>query len=265
MNISKIQPKQILSFLLAIITGIMFFRFFIVVFPKNAQEADTKKGVEYLAAMESVDGNKAAEEVRAVQKSYTRTESNTNARQTVKDDNFRPAFKGILIVGDSIIQAMNEFNVLDPDQALGEIGANTEYIGREMKNIVKMNPKVIVLHFGANLIEGKSYAAPFINNYEKQIKTLKKKLPKAKIYVDAILPVTKHLASVETKYQNIAYYNSCIKKMAKRLNVTYIEQKELWTSKDEHYFDADGMHPVKLYYTEEYLPFILDKVGADVG
>lgn len=264
-NIRDIKPKQIIALILAVIIGIMFIRFFIVIIPKGAQEADTKSGVEFLAAAESEDGDKALEEVRAVQRKYEAKRRSQSSGSSSDTDDFKAAFKDILIVGDSIMEALPGYGILDSDQVISKVGANTDFIGDNMSTIVKSKPRIIVLHFGLNAMGDKSYAEYFINGYTKQIKALQKKLPKAKIYVDSIFPVSSGAVSASPEYKNIGYYNAQIKKMTKELKVNYIDHTGLWKAYDKNYYDADGIHPLMVYYTEQYLPTILDKVGANVG
>ena len=258
----KITPKQIISLILAGVVCFMVVRFLTVIIPEDAQTVDTAKGVQYLETMESADGDKTLDEVRAVQKKYSEKTSKAQSRQSYKNKNFKALFKDKLIVGDSITEAISEYNVLNDDEVISKIGANASYIGEKMGDIVKAKPQVIILHFGLNTMGSKAQAQPFINEYEKQIKVLQKKLPKTKIYVDSILPVSKGAIKQSPEYKNIGYYNTKLKAMAAKLKVGYIDHTDLWKSYKTNYYDLDGIHPVMVYYTEQYLPTILEKVGG---
>ncbi len=264
-KIHKIKPKQIIALVLAVIIAFMFIRFFAVVIPRGADDNDVAKGVNYMAQLEKVDGDEAVSVVKAAQKKYNKSKNIEKLQQQIKAGNYKPAFKGILIVGDSVMEAMRLYGVLDNDQVIAKVGAGPSLVEDKIKRIVKIKPDVIILHFGINQMGNKSQVSILTNSYTKRIKLLKKKLPKTQIYIDSIFPVSKKNIKKSPRFKNIGYYNTCLKKLAKELKVGYIDSTSMWSTFKKNYYDGDGIHPKKAFYTEKYLPNILNEVGIDIG
>lgn len=254
---------RILPLILVIAIGTMSIRLFVVAAPQKTDKNNTEKGVSYLAAQEKKDGDAAASLVKDAQEAYDIARANEINAKARKTRNYKPAFKHIVISGDSIVKAIWEYGILDKSQVIAEINAGSIYLKKNIKKIVKAKPKYLILHYGENEVTTKKHAHEFKNAYAACIKTLQKKLPNTKIYVDSIFPVQKKAFKKEPYLKNIPYYNTCIKEMAEELGVTYINYNAMWKSFDENYYDADGVHPLKKFYTVQYLPFILERVSNE--
>lgn len=271
----RFADRMLLIVLVAAI-GIMSIRLFAVSFPARAEKNDSIKGVSYLAHLEEQDvsnNESAVDAVRAkleAQKKKNNEKSNKDNKQNKSkidkkylNADFPKAFKNTIISGDSLVKAIYEYGILDKKTVRAEIGAGTKYLSKITKKLVKAKPKYLVLHYGENEVGNKDYAELFVSKYKKCIQTLQKKLPDTKIFVDSIFPVLPKAYEEEPYLKNIRYYNSLIKKMAGELGVTYIDfnSGEYGMFDDESYYDADGVHPVRSFYTEQYLPYILMKAG----
>ena len=256
--------SSIISLLLILAFGVLSIRLFVVVVPQKAQKSDTSKGLEYIASLESIDGNAAENIVRKAQDQYAGTAARKKILEAIKKKNYRYAFKDIVISGDSIVKAIWEYDILDSSQVMAEIGGGTTYLKKISKSIIAANPKYLVLHFGENQLSTKQQAEAFAKEYGKCIAHLKKNLPKTEIYVDSIFPVEESAYKTDSYLRNIDYYNTYIEKMAKQVGVHYIDFTPLWASYKKNYYDADGIHPLRSYYTEQYLPQILMEVGYKV-
>ncbi|MBQ6381482.1 MAG: hypothetical protein IJJ41_07820 [Clostridia bacterium] len=253
---------KIIPFILIVAIGILSIRLFVVFVPQKAEKADTAEGVKYLHNLEAVGGNKADDIVRKAREKYEGAERRKKIAQAIKEGNFEYAMKDVLIVGDSIMKAMYEYGIVDESQILAEIGAGTAFLEDNIEDIVAANPKVLVLHFGENQLSTEEYAPEYAKQYGELIQTLKKKLPNTKIYVDSIFPVEEKAYSAEPYTKNIAVYNQELEKMAKDIGVHYIDYDEMFASFDKNYFDADGIHPVASFYSEQFLPYMLTEVGV---
>ncbi|MBQ9531300.1 MAG: hypothetical protein IJR70_04435 [Eubacterium sp.] len=249
----QIKHKRVILLILAAAIGLMSIRLLFTVFPQKVAKIETSQGISYISEQEAK---------RATRPKTTKKESKTkkHKRLKIKNNNYKAAFKDILIVGDSLTYAIYEYGILDKDQVFGQVGGTTIYLDETIKKIVKENPKYLVLHFGENELGKKSYADIYINRYKKCIKTLKKKLPDTEIYVDSIFPVEKKAHKSEPYTKNISYYNEKLKKMAKELGVKYIDFTPEFKSYKKNYYDADGIHPKYSFYTEQYLPYVYTEV-----
>lgn len=255
---------KILPLILILAIGVLTIRLFVVLIPKRSEKADTKQGVSYLASLEEIDGNAAQNIVRKAQEKYEGAEQRKKIAQAIKKGNYSYAFKDIIISGDSIVKAIWEYGILDSSQVIAEIGGGTAYLTDVTDSIVAANPKYLILHFGENQLSTKQQAEPFAAEYAKCIKRLQKKLPHTQIYVDSIFPVQEFAFKSDSYLKNIDYYNDYIEQMATELGVHYIDYTPIFASYKKNYYDADGIHPVKAYYTEQYLPQVLTEVGFKI-
>ena len=254
---SKNVTRLVIMLLISAI-GVMSIRLFIAVLPAKAETADTKEGVSYLLSKEQIDA--AKKEVTLRQQQEQTTDAAVQEKKVVTDGNWREAFKDIVISGDSIVKAIEEYGYLDSSQVIGKIGGSTYYLAESSKEIIKANPKYLILHYGENELDKPEKADAFIERYAKCIADLKKSLPDTKIYVDSIFPVKESACKNEPELVNIAYYNERIKAMATEAGVTYLDFTPLWQNYPKDYYDGDGIHPKGIYYTEQYLPYIYSEV-----
>ena len=252
----QIKHKKVILLILAAAIGLMSIRLLFTVFPQREAKIDTSAGVSYISEHEAISATHV--------KTTTEKASKTNKKQKrlkIKNNNYKKAFKDILIAGDSLTYAIYEYGILDEDQVLGKVGGTTiELEDKYIKKIVKAKPKYLVLHFGENELGKKSYAKIYTDRYKRCLKKLKKKLPDTEIYVDSIFPVQKKAHKSEPYTVNIDYYNKQLKKMAKEAGVHYIDFDGEFKSYKKSYYDKDGIHPKYDFYTKEYLPYVYTEV-----
>ncbi|MBR3341023.1 MAG: hypothetical protein IKG30_05345 [Clostridiales bacterium] len=186
--------------------------------------------------------------------------SETTQFYEIKDGNYRAAFDDIIIAGDSLVKAIEEYGILDDDQVLAEIGAHTWHLSNVTDQIVASNPRYLILHYGENELDEAENAVYFINRYKECIERLKEELPDTEIFVGSIFPVQEKAYYSEPYTVNIPYYNELLKEMAEELGVHFIDYDPWWDTLNTDYYEPDGIHPVRSFYTEEYLPYVYNLV-----
>ncbi len=110
----------------------------------------------------------------------------------------------------------------------------------------------VYIMLGANEL-GWAFDYLFIEQYGKVIDEIKKLEPSAKIYVNAIMPVTKEKSNKDKTYnnQNIDNYNSLILNMTKEKEVYYLDSKEALADAEGNLPEdagSDGVHLNSTYY-----------------
>lgn len=259
------MKKKILTtipLILIIAFGVLAIRLFVIITPQGAQKVDTSKGVQVVKSMYEQSADKAQKEVLAAQEKYNAEKQRKKVAKALKDGNYKFAFKGLVICGDSTIAAIEEYGILDGNSIVAKIGAGTTYLNQSINTLVKKKPKYLVLHFGENQINTPRKSQYLIKPYTKCIQQLKKKLPNTEIYVDSIFPVLPKAYKEDSYLKNVSYYNEELKKMAEQTGVHYMDSEALWKSFKKNYYDLDGIHPLYSFYTEQYLAFVLQEVGA---
>lgn len=170
---------------------------------------------------------------------------------------YRKAFSEALIVGDSLMEGLNTYKVLNSSNMISMVSASLYHLEGNIDRIISNNPKVLVTHYGINnLIDTEGYLNSFILQYERIIIRLKNSLPDTKIYVSGIFNVSH---SVERRYSAIEKYNNRLQDMCELLAVTYIDNSACLPG-DGKYYGSDGIHVSKGFYTDVWLPHLYYEV-----
>lgn len=252
--------------IVAVAIGLMSTRLLFTLIPQKEAKISTYEGISYIEKLNSSSTSKKKTTAQKPSSKKGEKSSRANKKNTespiIKDGNFKAAFNDIIISGDSLVKAINEYGILDSSQVIAEIGVGTKYLEKTTDEIVKASPKYLILHYGENELDEKENAKYFVARYKKCIETLKKKLPDTAIYVDSIFPVLDKAHKSEPYTVNIDYYNELLKEMTKEVGVHYLDFTPLWKNADKNYYDADGIHPLSSFYTEQYLPYVYTEVKS---
>lgn len=170
---------------------------------------------------------------------------------------FRQVFSDCLIVGDSLMQGLNTYRVLDSSNMISMVSASLYHLEGNLSRIIANNPAKLVTHYGINmLIDSESYLNSFISQYERIINKLKSELPDTDIYISGIFNVS---PSVERSYPCIDKYNLRLSEMCDRLDVYFVDNSECLPA-DGKYYGSDGIHVSKSFYTDVWLPHLYYEV-----
>lgn len=258
------KSKNIILGLLVLVIGIFTIRLFVVLKSPKTEKVDVNNGISVLENMDSVDINKRENYVRSMQDKYHAEEERKKIATAMSSGNYKYAFKDVLISGDSMVEAISEYSILNSANIIAKVGAGIPYLNDNIGAIVSANPKILILHFGENQIGTTAQASSLINQYKKVIKTIQSKLPSTKICIDGMFPVEPVAYKHNSYLKNIDYYNNALKKMSDDVGVKFIDYTSLWKSFTKDYYDGDGMHPKYSFYTEQYLPYIAQEAGIGV-
>jgi len=121
----------------------------------------------------------------------------------------------------------------------------------------------IIISIGLNEL-GWNYIDDFINQYKQLVEIVQQKQPDAKIYIQALLPVTAEKSATH-KYNNnaqIYWYNINIQEMAEEMGLMYIDASLAIVNTDGNLMteaSSDGIHLNKQYCQKwaEYLSTLL--------
>ena len=199
--------------------------------------------------------------MRIAQEKLDSAKKNSKRAKALETGDFATAFEDVCIVGDSIVEAIEGFGILDNNEVVAKIGGTTYDLADSVDEVAAINPKYIVLHYGNNQISSKENAEGFLKLYLAEINKLRQKLPNAKIYIESIFPVGPSAPATDSYLNNIDYYNQKIKKMCADNKLAYIDCDKLWNGLNNTYYDGDDIHPTYSFYTDKYLPFLAKELG----
>ncbi|EOO61998.1 hypothetical protein IKE_05788 [Bacillus cereus VD196] len=216
-------------------------------------------GTIVISAAACVDGG-------ATKKS-TESSQGTSHEKESEYSKYKSTFKDSLFFGDSMIEAISHYEILDDENVLGSAGGATMFALDEVENVVKRKPEHIFMNFGSNDLllpmdlEDKPIENPIkfsTDNYSKLIQKIKEKLPNAKIHLLSVTPVTDEELQKEPRYKNINEYNVKLKELAKAENVEYIDLSSIF-EKNKNLHDQDGIH-----FKADYYKLLLEQIKCSV-
>lgn len=154
-------------------------------------------------------------------------------------------FKNDLFIGDSITEELKYYKFLYDNNVFSKIGLNTDTLRKLLPNEkFGIEPKNIYLMMGLNDSVFVKSEEKFKERYVAMLDALQAKFPNAKIYLQAIFPVSKNLDEKEDARVNntkINSFNSVIKSIASERGLDFLDFSYL-LNENQDYFEPDGMH-----------------------
>ncbi len=158
-----------------------------------------------------------------------------------------------LIVGDSLINAMQRYKVLEQVNMISQVSANFNHLEENIGNIINNNPKNLILHYGINMAGNtENDLEIFIKKYTELINVIRANLPNTKIFVSGIFNVS--LANRD-RFPNIPLYNLRLAEMCRSLGISFIDNST-FLGDNEEYYGTDGIHAKKEFYLDIWVPHI---------
>ena len=164
---------------------------------------------------------------------------------TVPISVYKEYFKEDLFIGDSITEELKYYKFLYDNNVFSKIGLNTDTLRKLIPDEdFGIEPKNIYLMMGLNDSVFVKSEEKFKERYLAMLDALEAKFPDAKIYLQAIFPVSKALDEKEDARVNntkINSFNEVIKTIASERGLDYLDFSYL-LKENEDYFEPDGMH-----------------------
>lgn len=175
-------------------------------------------------------------------------------------------FKGDVFMGDSVTVGLMMYNESSKANVVGSIGAssyraltchtvaingNKRDTGYLPDRVAAVRPKKVFMMFGSNDLEWGTQmpTTKFIGYYGKLIDAVQSRCPKATIYLESILPITKaaqHTKAYPFDNKRIDQFNTAIKALCKTRGLTYLDVASVIKGPDgcmPANESDDGLHP----------------------
>lgn len=166
-----------------------------------------------------------------------------------------------LIVGDSLIEAINAFNLLDESLVMGQVSASLYHLNQIKNDIIAYQPKVVIMHYGENhLSDSDEILQAYIDLYMQLINEMKESLPDTRFVVSGTFHADDYGIGNEPYLAYVDKYNAELEKMCAELGVDYLDNSPLLPG-DDSYYDGDGIHVVAAFYTELWFPYLITTLG----
>ena len=177
----------------------------------TAENADTKKGIEYIQSKEN-------EEVKVIEQKIASLEAKDPASGDT-ERSLKDRFSGAVVMGDSISSGFSEYDVLNASSVVAKRGIQLEGLDEQISQAKKLNPQVVFLSYG--------------------IESITKEMPSVRIYINSIFPVSASAAEKEPALAKIADYNTALQEMCDGKHLGFIDNTALV---QENYYEEDGIH-----------------------
>lgn len=166
------------------------------------------------------------------------------------------------IVGDSSIAAISLYGLLDEPYCLGEVGASLYFLEEQLDTIISLQPKHLILHFGANMLNSSTdyMNNSFIGFYVDLCQQLEASIPGVQIVISSLLPMTAEAEASNAVYAYRTAYNDALREMCATYGWLYLDNEEFALSHMD-LIEPDGMHFQYSFYKEYWLKFIYLKAG----
>ncbi len=211
--------------------------------------------------------SKVTDKVLKAEKNQEKIESKSNtSKKPAKVD--KELFQEVAFIGNSLVVGLRQtcnmvgasfyacqsLDIRDAFDKKFVVGTRKNDRLTILQAISKKQYKRIYLMFGINEL-GWPYPEVFIQKYKEFIKKIKAIQPKAAIYVQSVLPVTKSCADLKTVFSknNIVKCNKLLSKMSTSMNVVYLD---VYSSLCNEYgylpenCSTDGIHLRKVGYSK---------------
>ena len=178
-------------------------------------------------------------------KNFKNIKVSKSSVNTVPISVYKEYFKEDLFIGDSITEELKYYKFLYDNNVFSKIGLNTDTLRKLIPDEdFGIEPKNIYLMMGLNDSVFVKTEEKFKERYLAMLDALETKFPDAKIYLQAIFPVSKGLDEKEDARVNntkINSFNEVIKTIASERGLDYLDFSYL-LKENEDYFEPDGMH-----------------------
>lgn len=233
----------------------------------EAKGEETEKGIEIVENYYDCDIQQIEQKINTVQKNrslrFGGTEKEINEVLSRVDNGeitLRKVFSKVYIVGDSLMNGLELYGILNPNNLITQVSASLYHLADNVNTVIGMNPPVLILHYGINMIStSQADRSNFINYYTSLITELKQSLPDTRFIVSGLFPVDRSIAT-DARFADVELYNSELRRMCDGLEIEFLDSTQLLKAHSE-YYGSDGIHLSKAFYEEYWLKFIIKEKG----
>lgn len=262
------MKKSVLVLILAVILTLYPVRNFITLANTEGTETTVNnEAEEYLRELYDYDIKKAQSNVKKA--SNLRNDSGVATYVEINNvlkklnegkTTYRKIFKDVYIVGDSLMNGLECYNILNSNRLITQVSASLYHLSGNVKKIIKAAPDTVILHYGVNMISTKSSQLNnFISMYTRLIKQIQKGSPDTRIIISGLFPVDRSIARA-ARFSKISAYNNALKEMCKELNIEFLDSSSVLKAHPECY-GGDGIHLSKAFYDKYWLRHIIREMG----
>lgn len=193
--------------------------------------ADTSAGVEYIKAEEAGD-------ITAIEEKISLLEQQDGSGEDGRS--IKERFSGAVILGDSVAEGFEEYDILNASSVAAEIGVHLDELDGQITKVKELSPSILFLYLGMNDVTATNGDVDrFISEYKSVLTRLREEVPDAHIFVNSIFPVQEKALEEEPLLEKIPEYNDALKELCDSETVAFIDNTGLVSEQD---YEQDGIH-----------------------
>ena len=161
-----------------------------------------------------------------------------------KKIDYKIIFKGDIFWGDSIVEALSEYEYLNNYSVVAKKGKDVLKAREDINTIIKLSPERLFILLGMNDLLVFEDLSSFIDNYR-----VKEGSPNTKIYINSILPVMDKVSSKNPLYkkERIIEANKRLNELAINEGATFVDIRYI-IEENKMLYEPDGIHVKSSFY-----------------
>lgn len=199
------------------------------------RRVDTSAGLAYIEKEESGNVSDIEDKISILEQ-----QSSSDGEKSEDTRSIKEKFGGAVVIGDSVTQGLEEFDILNSSSVISQIGVHLYEADELIAGAKELSPRVVFLSFGRNdLAATEGDKEEFISQYTSVLNKVSEELPDANIFVNSILPVQDSALEEDPYLENIQDYNTALKELCDSRSIGFIDNTSI---AEEEYFEQDGQH-----------------------
>ena len=243
----KKDPVQLARRIIACIVILFLIIFLYHLIRSNSKAAYDSTAVDQnIKTIERFDFSNVAtveEEIDALKAKET-----TGTKKTTNKAAYQKAFRGSIVLGDSVTEGLSAYGYLPEDIVFSKIGASVATNADLFTKASSTYPKHAFFAMGMNDMGNyKNKPEEFIKQYQKCLQDFQKTSPKTKIYVCSISHPSDAAIQKKSWLGQYDAFNKEIQAMCKEMKYKYIDVSSIF-EKHPDFYESDGIHASSAYY-----------------
>lgn len=198
----------------------------------SADKVDTSEGLAVIKAAEKENVKDIEKKIQKLDAKDSQDESGTV--------NFKSQFASAVVMGDSITEALTEYDLLNASSVVSQIGVTLDNMEDQVQTVTEIAPQVIFLSYGMNdILSTNGNVDLFIDHYKKLIQELRTALPETTICINSIFPVSEAKSAEEPLFKKISSFNEALQQMCDENQLAFVDNTDIAS---DVYHEEDGIH-----------------------
>lgn len=218
---------------------------------RESVSSELEHGVYMLKELEEKDISKIQTKIDNMHREEELKKRREEIKKMVQEEkiDYKIIFKGDIFWGDSIVEALSEYEYLNNYSVVAKKGKDVLKAREDIDTIIKLSPERLFILLGMNDLLVFEDLSLFIDNYKVLIDRVREGSPNTKIYINSILPVMDKVSSKNPlfKKERIIEANKRLNELAINEGATFVDIRYIM-EENKMLYEPDGIHVKSSFY-----------------